>query len=154
MGSHSLRMLESAARRRNEVAALYREGAGALPGIAFQQCAEGNRNSYKDFSITVDPDVFGLGRDELAVALAAENVDTRKYYDPPVHRQTAYNQFATDEEMLDNTELLASRSLSLPIWSHMDDEVVLDICRAMRRAYEFSAEITRTLNQTTIASAM
>lgn len=154
MGSHSLRMLESAARRRNEVAALYREGAGALPGIAFQQCAEGNRNSYKDFSITVDPDVFGLGRDELAVALAAENVDTRKYYDPPVHRQTAYNQFATGEEMLDNTELLASRSLSLPIWSHMSDEVVLDICRAMRRAYEFSAEIARTLNQTTIASAM
>lgn len=154
MGFHSLQMLESAARRRNEVAALYREGMGAIPGIGFQRCLDGNRNSYKDFSITVDPDVFGMGRDELALALAAENVDTRKYYDPPVHRQTAYNGFATGDEMLDNTELLASRSLSLPIWSHMTDEVVLEICRAMRRIHESSAEVTRTLNQSTIASAI
>jgi dTDP-4-amino-4,6-dideoxygalactose transaminase len=154
MGFHSLQMLESAARRRNEVAALYREGMGALPGIGFQQCLDVNRNSYKDFSITVDPDVFGMGRDELAIALAAENVDTRKYYEPPVHRQTAYNQFATGDEMLDNTELLASRSLSLPIWSHMNDEVVLDICSAVRHIHEFAAEITRTLNQSTTASAI
>lgn len=154
MGLHSLQMLESAARRRNEVASLYREEMGALPGIGFQQSHDGNRNSYKDFSITVDPDVFGLSRDDLAVALEAENVDTRKYYEPPVHRQTAYNRFATGDEMLDNTELLASHSLSLPIWSHMSDEIALDICRAVRRIHKYSAEITSTLNQSTIASAI
>jgi dTDP-4-amino-4,6-dideoxygalactose transaminase len=153
MGLHSLRMLEMAASRRNEIAGLYREVLSALPGIGFQQSRDGSRNSYKDFSITVDPDVFGLSRDELAVALEAENVDTRKYYDPPVHRQTAYRRFATGNEMLDNTELLASRSLSLPIWSHLSDEIALDICRAVRRIHEFSAEIMTTLNQLTTASA-
>jgi dTDP-4-amino-4,6-dideoxygalactose transaminase len=153
MGLHSLRMLEAAASRRNEVANLYREVLSAVPGITFQQSREGDRNSYKDFSIAVDPDVFGLSRDDLAVALEAENVDTRKYYDPPVHRQTAYRRFVTGDEMLDNTELLAARSLSLPIWSRMSDETALDICRAVRRAHEFSAKITAALSRLTTASA-
>ena len=132
--------------------AIYRRELGELPGIGFQKVRPGNRNSYKDFSITVDPDLFGMGRDDLAVALAAENIDTRKYYEPPVHRQTAYHSFATNDELLDNTELLASRSLSLPMWSHMDDETALDICRGVRRIHEFRAEVTRTLSQSTTAS--
>jgi len=152
MGLHSLRNLEAAARRRNEVVAIYREELGELPGISFQQVRAGNRNSYKDFSIAVDPDAFGMGRDDLALALEAENIDTRKYYEPPVHRQTAYTAFATNDELLDNTELLASRSLSLPMWSHMDDETALNICRAIRRIHEFAGEVTRTLNQSTTVS--
>lgn len=153
MGLHSLRNLEAAAHRRNEVVTIYREELGDLPGIGLQQVRPGNRNSYKDFSVVVDPDAFGMSRDDLALALAAENIDTRKYYEPPVHRQTAYAAFATNEELLDNTELLASRSLSLPIWSHMDDETALKICRAIRRIHEFAADVTRTLNQSTTVSA-
>ena len=153
MGLCSLRNLEAAARRRNEVVAIYREELGELPGIGFQQVRSGNRNSYKDFSITVDPDAFGMGRDDLALALEAENIDTRKYYEPPVHRQTAYAAFATNGELLDNTELLASRSLSLPMWSHMDDETALSICRAIRRIHEFREEVTRALNQSNTVSA-
>ncbi|HKP84688.1 MAG TPA: DegT/DnrJ/EryC1/StrS family aminotransferase [Blastocatellia bacterium] len=153
MGFESLRNLERAARRRNDVAAIYHRELGELPGIGFQEVRTGNRNSYKDFSITVDADGFGLGRDDLALALGAENIDTRKYYEPPVHRQTAYQTFATNGELLDNTELLASRSLSLPMWSHMDDKTAYGVCRAIRRIHEFAAEVARTLNQSTTASA-
>ena len=137
----SLALLEQAARRRNQVAALYQERLGTLPGIGFQKIHPGNRCSYKDFSITVDPDVFGLRRDQLAVALSAENIDTRKYYDPPVHRQTAYRQFAPPAGQLPNTNWLAARSLSLPIWSHMEDTVVLGICRAVERIHMFAEQL-------------
>jgi dTDP-4-amino-4,6-dideoxygalactose transaminase len=153
MGLESLRNLERAARRRNEVAALYRKELGELPGIGFQEAREGNRNSYKDFSITVDPDSFGMGRDDLAVALEAENIDSRKYYEPPVHRQTAYAAFATGGELLDNTQLLASRSLSLPLWSQMDDQTALGICRAISRIHEFAAEVAQALNHSTTPPA-
>lgn len=137
----SLEMLEQAARRRNQVAALYQERLGALPGLDFQQIHPGNRCSYKDFSLTVDPDAFGLSRDQLAVALAAENIDTRKYYDPPVHHQTAYRQFAPPPEKLPHTNLLAARSLSLPIWSHMEDAMVLGICQAIERLHAFAGSL-------------
>ena len=143
MGVHSLRKLEPAVRRRNEIASLYREALGVLPGIGFQQARDGNRNSYKDFSVTVDGEVFGLTRDNLARALESENVDTRTYYDPPVHRQTAYAQFAPKCERLHNTDLLAAGSLSLPIWSCMSDEVALRICEAVRRIHEFAPEVTK-----------
>jgi len=133
MGIHSLRNLEAAARRRNEVASLYHQELGRLPGIGFQEVRQGDRNSYKDFSITVDPEGFGMTRDDLAAALAAENVDTRKYYDPPVHRQTAYRQYDSGRP-LPNTEWLAGHSLSLPIWSDMDDQTAFRICRAVQAA--------------------
>lgn len=153
MALHSLRKLEAAARRRNEVVSIYHEALGEVPGLNFQEVRPGNRNSYKDFSIVIDPDAFGMSRDDLALALEAENIDTRKYYEPPVHRHTAYATFATNDQLLDNTELLASRSLSLPIWSHMDDETALNICRAIRRIHEFATEVTRTLNQAPTVSA-
>ncbi|HMB03353.1 MAG TPA: aminotransferase class I/II-fold pyridoxal phosphate-dependent enzyme, partial [Isosphaeraceae bacterium] len=94
LGLKGLRGLEASARRRNEVAALYREELGCLSGLTFQEVRPGNRSSFKDFSIVVDPEAFGLTCDELAAALGAENIDTRKYYDPPVHRQTAYRRYA------------------------------------------------------------
>jgi dTDP-4-amino-4,6-dideoxygalactose transaminase len=77
----------------------------------------------------------------LAVALAAENIDTRKYYDPPVHLQTAYHRFAPPADQLPNTNLLAARSLSLPIWSHMEDAVALGICRAIQRIHTCAGQL-------------
>jgi len=143
LGRHSLAMLERHAARRQEVVALFRRELGQLPGIGFQEVASGDRCSYKDFSLTIDETAFGLTRDELARALAAENIDTRKYYDPPVHRQTAYRQFAPPDGQLKVTDWLAASSLSLPLWSHMSDEIAMQICRACQRIHG-SAEEVRT----------
>jgi dTDP-4-amino-4,6-dideoxygalactose transaminase len=145
LGIHSLHSLEAAARRRNEIAALYRAELGRFPGIGFQEVRPNCRSSYKDFSITVDPDTFGMSRDELARALLAENIDTRKYYDPPVHRQTAYRGWAPAAGRLPNTDRLGDRSLSIPIWSHMDEETAKGVCRAIGRVHDFAKDIVTAL---------
>lgn len=132
LGLRGLEMLEEAASTRNDTAALFQEVLGAMPGVGFQQVRPGNRNSYKDFSLTIDPLAFGLSRDELALALAAENIDTRKYYDPPVHRHTAYRQYFNGRP-LPNTEWLAQHSLSLPMWTRMEEHIALGICEAVQR---------------------
>lgn len=153
MGIYSLRDLEEAARHRNHTAALYRKQLGRMQGIGFQNVSETNRSSYREFSIVIDPASFGLNRDELAKALEAENVDTRKYYDPPVHRQTAYTRFAPTSGLLTNTNLLAARSLSLPMWSNMSDETAVDICRAITRIHEFADDVSAAVNQSAIGAA-
>jgi dTDP-4-amino-4,6-dideoxygalactose transaminase len=145
IGLQSLGMLEQAATHRNNSVDIYQEQLGQIPGVAFQEVRSGNRNAYKDFSITIDPEKFGLSRDELALALAAENIDTRKYYEPPVHRQTAYEHFAYPSSGLKNTELLAERSLSLPVWSHISEETVMEICRAVRQIFESSEQVHAAL---------
>ncbi len=140
MGLRSLEMLENAAVTRNETAGLYQEALGRLPGIEFQQVLPGNRNSYKDFSITIDPANFGMSRRALETALAAENIDTRKYYDPPVHCHTAYRKYY-DGQPLPNTDWLAAHSLSLPMWTNMDPQVALRICEAIERVHHHAKEI-------------
>lgn len=142
-----LPLLEAGARHRNELARLYRGELASLPGLGFQEVREGVRSSYKDFSITVDERAFGLTRGELASALEAENIETRKYYDPPVHRQQAYRRFAPPDGLLPDTEMLARRSLSLPIWSDMEPAVVSKICSAVRAAREAAGEIKAALEE-------
>jgi len=141
LGRHSLALLDKHAARRQEIVALFQRQLGKLPGIGFQKVLPGNRCSYKDFSLTIDADEFGLTRDELGKALSAENVDTRKYYDPPVHRQTAYRHFAPAEETLPTTNWLAAASLSIPLWSHMDDETATQICSAIERVHGAAKDV-------------
>ena len=144
LGLNSLSNLEQAAQRRNEAVDLYQQRLGQLPGIGFQHVEASNRCSYKDFSITIDPVLFGINRDDLALALSAENIDNRKYYDPPVHLQTAYRHFPVEHD-LSKTEWLSTHSLSLPIWSAMDSQTIEDICFAVQRIHHHSKEIRESL---------
>ena len=136
LGRFGLRNLEASALHRNRIATLYREKLRGLPGVRFQEVMEGNRSSFKDFSLIIDADAFGLTRDELSDALATENIETRKYYDPPVHRQHAYKAFARPGQQLPNTDLLASSIINLPMWSDMDASIVSGVCLAIEKAFE------------------
>lgn len=139
----SLRMLEENVRRRNELAERYRAGLAGLPGIAFQEIREGNRSTYKDFTILVKGEEFGLGRDALAWHLGREGIDTRKYYHPPVHRTKAYwERWGREyDERLPVTNRLSRQALSLPIWSHMEPETVDRVSEEVARAHERAEEI-------------
>lgn len=157
LGCHSLQMLEQVARRRNALAALYRKHLSSIPGSELFEVLPGDRCSYKDFSIVIDPEVFGLNRDQVALALAAENIDTRKYYWPAVHQQTAYRCFASHDDLLPNTELLAQRSLSLPMYTQLDNSDVAYIAQLVQGIHEWSQEIQATLDgarPSAITSAM
>lgn len=155
LGKHNLQHLESSAAHRNTLAELYKKSLDHLPGLDFQEVRAGNRSSFKDFSITIDAGAFGISRDELALVLDAENIQTRKYYDPPVHLQEAYRQFAPPARALPNTELLAQRSLSLPMWSHLELSIVNEIAGAISLAHEFAPDIKRAIGtQERLAAAV
>jgi dTDP-4-amino-4,6-dideoxygalactose transaminase len=146
LGWHSLQMLEAAARRRNAVAARYRTRLATLPGIGFQVVQPEDRSAYKDFTILVEPAEFGLTAVELALALKAEGIDTRRYYAPPVHRHTAYRELGRQfDGRLPVTDWLAERVLSLPIYSDMDDLLVDDICVAVERIHRHAAAVRRAV---------
>jgi dTDP-4-amino-4,6-dideoxygalactose transaminase len=152
LGLQSLQGLETAVRSRNHLIMLYQEQLARLPGIGFQQVRPGNRCSYKDFSITVDEEAFGLSREHLTQALARENIDTRKYYAPPVHRQTAYRAFAPSPDILTGTNVLAARSLSLPLWSHMEEAMVLRICRTIQQIHAYAEDVRSALRRQSAVS--
>jgi dTDP-4-amino-4,6-dideoxygalactose transaminase len=130
----SLARLDDVAARRRRVAAMYRRELEQLPGIDFVEPISGAASSHKDFSITIDPSRFGMTRDSVRRALAARGIETRSYYDPPCHRQTAFERFHDRGRPLPVTEHLSSRSLSLPIGAHVDDAVVVEVCETIATA--------------------
>ena len=146
LGIKSLAMLEASAERRNWVVDLFRERLAPHPGLTFQTILPGNRCSYKDLSVLVDGDAFGLSRDQLAEALRAENIDTRKYHDPPVHTHQAYrNLYDRYRNALPITDRVSALSLTLPVYSHMEEETVLGICRVVRRIHDHAPAVAEAL---------
>lgn len=142
LGLRSLEALDQNANRRNGLVNVYREELRDVPGLRFQAVRAGNRCSYKDFTVRVVSDEFGLSRDALVTALRAEGVDTRNYYDPPVHLHTAYRHLENQSAgNLAVTERLAKECVSLPIYSHMEPEKVRRVCEAVRRIHRAAPSI-------------
>jgi dTDP-4-amino-4,6-dideoxygalactose transaminase len=147
LGLESLETLEENIRRRNEIAALFRSKLGRMPGLVFQTVGPDVQSSFKDLAILVQEDEFGLNRDQLAQALAAENIETRAYFYPPVHRMKAYSAFYQQyKDSLPSTDYVAERILCLPIYSHMFDELAQGICRAIERIYTYARQIKASLS--------
>ena len=116
--------LEERIARRNQLAERYRKTLDEVDGIDFPAVTEGDRSTYKDFTVLVDAERFGMDADALAAALTAEGVQTRRYYSPPVHRQRAYRTVGPSNGALPVTDAAAARVLTLPLWTGMDDEQV------------------------------
>ncbi|MDP8244554.1 MAG: DegT/DnrJ/EryC1/StrS family aminotransferase [Candidatus Hinthialibacter antarcticus] len=135
LGLHSLKMLEGAVHTRNKIVGYYRERLGALPGVAFQQIAEYDRSSYKDFTLILEPGEFGLNAQQLAKALDAEGIGSRMYYAPVLHQMKVYQQFVDFDpaERLPNTVYLATRAISPPLYSDMREQEAAVVCEAIER---------------------
>lgn len=129
-----LEILDDVAARRRTVASVYHRELSYLPGIDFVEETSGAASSHKDYSITIDPARFGMSRDALRRVLADSGIETRTYYNPPCHRQTAFEHFHDRNRPLPVTELLAARSLSLPIGAHVNEQVAAEVCEIIANA--------------------
>jgi dTDP-4-amino-4,6-dideoxygalactose transaminase len=129
-----LEILDDVATARRKVAAFYRDELSHLPGVGFVEEARGAQSSHKDFSITIDATKFGISRDALRRVLADRGIETRTYYNPPCHRQTAFEHFYDRSRPLPITELLSARSLSLPLGAHVDETVAAEVCETIANA--------------------
>lgn len=141
LGRRNLAVLPQWLERRAELAARYVERLRELPGLGFQEIPSGARSSHKDFSVTVDEGMFGLGRAVLAAALAREGIPTRNYFNPPLHRLTVYQAYA-EGIALPKTDALADQMLTLPLSSHMPFEHVERICDALGSLYEHRTAVS------------
>jgi dTDP-4-amino-4,6-dideoxygalactose transaminase len=118
---------------RVRVAASYRDALMGVGGISFPAVRGEDRSTYKDLALLVEPDSFGLPATLLADALAAEGIETRRYYEPPVHVMRAYEGRGRRAGELPVTAWAAERVLCLPLWDGMTDLQVGRIADAVER---------------------
>lgn len=123
LGRASLARLPDVLARRQAAADAYLDVLRGTPGLGFQAIPADATMSWKDFSLTVDPDTFGAGRDVVRAHLAARGIDSRAYYSPPCHRMPAFQGFPSASHPLPVTDSLAACSLSLPMGAHVTPAV-------------------------------
>ena len=134
-----LPLIEAKVRRRNHIARTYTELLSPLRGTRFQKVHPDDLHPYKDYSVHVTPEHLGISRDRLAESLRAEKIETKMYFDPPLHQQHLYSQFhnSSSNDLL-QTEHVANGVLSLPIYESLPDEAVYTIAETLRRIVQFA----------------
>jgi dTDP-4-amino-4,6-dideoxygalactose transaminase len=145
LGRHSLPRLPELLDRRRLLAERYRAALSGVAGIGFQQTHPAARPTYKDLCLRIEAAEFGIDRDTLVTALAAERIATRTYYDPPLHRQTAYQRFDTGGWSLAHSEELARTAISVPLWSDMPEHLVDQICDVIHVIHDHAREISESV---------
>ncbi len=129
----SMRDLDARLDERNRLAGLYREALADLPGVTMPEVPEGDRSTFKDMTILIDVDGYGMNAAAAAEALRAEGIETRRYYSPPVHRMRAYLNGDGSPRSLPVTDVVAEQVLCLPLWVGMTGADVDGVCEALRR---------------------
>lgn len=109
----------------------YDERLHGLHGIRMRAQAAWATPAPWLYSVTVDRNMFGLTRDELASRLAADGIETRPFF-IPLHTLPPYRE-AKRLSMLE-TDRLAKTGLNLPTAAGMTVEDVRFVASAIRAA--------------------
>ena len=119
VGLQSHEALQDNVTERRRLAGMYAERLQRLRGVYLQTIEPGNECSFKDFSLRIVSAEFGASRRDVRRALDEHGIETRTYFDPPVHRQAAYrNHVAFNGGGCDLpiTDSVASEVLNLPLF--------------------------------------
>lgn len=134
LGTAGLAYVEWGIKRRNEVAEIYQRKFHDVDGLTLQQIGPTARSTRKDFAVLVDEPRFGASRARLEDALARDRVETRRYFDPPLHRQKLYRAFHRPEsDPLPVTDGISSRVLCLPVYGGLANDTAEAIAERVVR---------------------
>lgn len=138
----NLKVVEQHVEHRRAIAGVIQSELADVPGLTFQTQRPYAYSNYQNLSLLVDENSFGLNRDHLFLALKAENVNSRKYFYPPLHKHDAYVK-APDAVRceLSVTEYVSDQVLCLPIYSDMSESLAGDLCTAVKRIHTHAPAI-------------
>lgn len=144
VGLASLSELPERIERRNELVRLFASKIDGVSGLRIPAVDAGDVSTYKDLTLVVDEEQYGMDVPALAATLRFEGVDTRRYFYPPVHRQDAYAHLGQPPE-LPVTDELAPRVLTLPLWSHMTDRTVAVLADLVAACHQSAPSVAAAL---------
>jgi len=109
LGVAQMEKIDTILKTKRRIAKDYTDGLRDIPGIILPPNAPWAENVYWLYSILVDKNAFGIGRDDLMTALQSHGIETRHLF-PPVHSQPIYKT----GQSLPVAEQISSKGLSLP----------------------------------------
>ena len=141
IGIEQLKNFEQAASTRRRAVARMREGLSKLPGLTVASAPHDQEPIWLYLPVFVEEGEFGLDRDDLAAALAKENLYVRKYYSPPCHQMRAYS--ASHHVSLPRSEASAGSVLALPVYNDMTEGECDGIVQAFLEVHHAAPRVKR-----------
>ncbi len=132
VGVGSVRRLRETVEHRNALVQGFAELTSDVAGLRLVDVRDGCRSTWKDLTVVVEPSVLGLRPNQVAAALRVEGVDTRRYFEPPCHRQKAYADMPPERELV-ATDWFTARVLTLPLHTGMTKPTIARLATAVRR---------------------
>ena len=132
IGRGQLQVLADRVNARRANCAFYEKAFADLPGISFMPEAPWNRCTRWLTCILVDPAAFGADREEIRLALEAENIEARPVW-KPMHLQPVFA--ACDRFGGEVAEDLFNRGLCLPSGSNLSESDLERVVEVVRRVF-------------------
>jgi dTDP-4-amino-4,6-dideoxygalactose transaminase len=131
IGRGQLRVLSDRVGARRQNFNYYEKALGDLPGLKFMPEAPYGRSTRWLTCVTIEPDEFGATREEVRLALEAENIESRPVWKPmhlqPVFAECRVRGGAVSEEIFE-------KGLCLPSGSSLTTQDLGRVCEIVRRS--------------------
>jgi dTDP-4-amino-4,6-dideoxygalactose transaminase len=125
----------------------YRKELASIPGVQLISYDQDEKNNYQYIIIEIDSRQSVLTRDQIDIVLHAENVLSRRYFFPGCHQMEPYRTLYPEANVrLPLTNILTSRTLSLPNGTAVAEGDIRAICHIIRLAVTNGKAISRRLN--------
>ena len=134
VGRAQLRSLTERVQTRRAIFERYAAALGHIPGIEFMPEAQYGISNRWLTCMTIDPERCGTTREQVRLALEAENIESRPVW-KPMHRQPAFAGCRMHGGRM--SERLFERGLCLPSGSSLtvaDQERIIDVVRRSLKA--------------------
>jgi dTDP-4-amino-4,6-dideoxygalactose transaminase len=132
IGRGQLRVLEDRVEARRRNFQIYQQALGDIPGIEFMPEASFGRSTRWLTCITIDPEKFGCDRENLRLALAAQNIESRPVW-KPMHLQPVFTH--CDRIGGEVAEYLFHHGLCLPSGSNLSHTDLERVILAIHQIY-------------------
>jgi dTDP-4-amino-4,6-dideoxygalactose transaminase len=153
MGLLLLKRMDEMIENRRAINGRYRERLALIPGIRLvAQPADTVRYNYAYMPLEVDEKELGLTRDQLYLKLREYNVLARRYFYPLVTDYACYRGLVAGGN-LPVARRVASRILTLPIYSDLALDDVDRICDIIEHIQSGACRGTAAVNQSQHADA-
>jgi perosamine synthetase len=128
LGVAQMRRVEEILARRVQVGSWYREELAGVEELRLPRAADWADPAWFVMHLRVR-DVSE--RDALIERLTADGIESKAYFDPPIHLQPAYADREGTDLPLPETEAAARTTLIVPFFSTMRREQVERVCRSL-----------------------
>lgn len=136
LGISQLSRMDENLKRRHEIVAQYQDAFGSMEGVSIPQIENLKDSAWHLYILKLNLEELATDRKVIYEALQAENIGVNVHY-IPVYWHPYYQQLGYEKGLCPKAEALYEQIITLPLFSAMSDEDVLNVVEAIKKVISF-----------------